>query len=161
MITGTELLHLSDPEVIGQLPSLHVFGQVVPEDKPRSARLMQESGEVVAMTGDAVHNAAALKQADIGVAMRSGSEVSKQAAKIVLTDDNFATLVRAADLGRDRPALPMLPGNSVRPGAAVPGLPWANSQVTSTCLVRALYGICHSNATQSKEVLGSIFEKRS
>ena len=87
--------------MIERLPELHVFGRVAPEDKLRLARLMQESGEVVAMTGDAVNDAAALKQADIGVAMGSGSEVSKQAAKIVLTDDNFATLVRAVDLGRD------------------------------------------------------------
>ena len=101
MITGTELQQLPDPEVIDRLPELHVFGRVAPEDKLRLARLMQESGEVVAMTGDAVNDAAALKQADIGVAMGSGSEVSKQAAKIVLTDDNFATLVRAVDLGRD------------------------------------------------------------
>jgi len=101
VITGTELSHLDDPKVIEELPQLHVFGRVAPEDKVRLARLMQESGEVVAMTGDAVNDAAALKQADIGVAMGSGSEVSKQAAKIVLTDDNFATLVRAVDLGRD------------------------------------------------------------
>ena len=101
VLTGTELQHLSDEELKRDLPSLHVFGRVAPEDKLRLAKLMQESGDVVAMTGDAVNDAAALKQADIGVAMGSGSEVSKQAAKIVLTDDNFATLVRAVDLGRD------------------------------------------------------------
>ena len=101
VITGTELQRLTDSEVLERLPRLHVFGRVAPEDKLRLARLMQESGDVVAMTGDAVNDAAALKQADVGVAMGSGSEVSKQAAKIVLTDDNFATLVRAVDLGRD------------------------------------------------------------
>ena len=101
MITGTELQHLSDDEVIERLPQLHVFGRVAPEDKLRLAKLMQQSGDVVAMTGDAVNDAAALKQADVGVAMGSGSEVTKQAAKIVLTDDNFATLVQAVDLGRD------------------------------------------------------------
>jgi Ca2+-transporting ATPase len=101
VLTGAELQHMSDTEVVAALPELHVFGRVAPEDKLRLARLMQESGDVVAMTGDAVNDAAALKQADIGVAMGSGSEVSKQAAKIVLTDDNFATLVRAVDLGRD------------------------------------------------------------
>jgi len=101
VITGTELQHLSDEEVLSRLPQLHVFGRVAPEDKLRLAKLMQQDGQVVAMTGDAVNDAAALKQADVGVAMGSGSEVSKQAAKIVLTDDNFATLVRAVDLGRD------------------------------------------------------------
>jgi Ca2+-transporting ATPase len=101
VITGTELQQLSDAEVRDRLPQLHVFGRVAPEDKVRLARLMQEAGHVVAMTGDAVNDAAALKQADIGVAMGSGSEVTQQAAKIVLTDDNFATLVRAVDLGRD------------------------------------------------------------
>lgn len=101
VMTGTELQRLGDAELARQLPDLHVFGRVAPEDKLRLARLMQASGQVVAMTGDAVNDAAALKQADIGVAMGSGSDVSKQAAKIVLTDDNFATLVRAVDLGRD------------------------------------------------------------
>jgi Ca2+-transporting ATPase len=101
LITGTDLQHLSDDEVKERLPQLHVFGRVAPEDKVRLARLMQESGEVVAMTGDAVNDAAALKQADVGVAMGSGSEVTQQAAKIVLTDDNFATLVGAVELGRD------------------------------------------------------------
>ncbi len=101
VITGSELQHLTDEELLERLPNLHVFGRVAPEDKLRLAKLMQQAGDVVAMTGDAVNDAAALKQADVGVAMGSGSEVSKQAAKIVLTDDNFATLVRAVDLGRD------------------------------------------------------------
>ena len=99
--TGAELNAMTDAEVIEALPQLHVFGRVAPEDKVRLARLMQEAGEVVAMTGDAVNDAAALKQADVGVAMGSGSEVTKQAAKMILTDDNFATLVNAVDLGRD------------------------------------------------------------
>ncbi|HEY2055017.1 MAG TPA: cation-transporting P-type ATPase [Solirubrobacterales bacterium] len=101
VLTGGELKGLSDQELSERLPNLHVFGRVTPEDKLRLARLMQEGGQVVAMTGDAVNDAAALKQADVGVAMGSGSEVTKQAAKIVLTDDNFATLVRAVEVGRD------------------------------------------------------------
>jgi Ca2+-transporting ATPase len=99
-ISGAELQALTDEEVAARLPELHVFGRVSPEDKLRLARLMQEQGMIVAMTGDAVNDAAALKQADIGVAMGSGSEVSKQAARMILTDDNFGTLVHAVELGR-------------------------------------------------------------
>ncbi len=101
VITGPEFQRLSDEELLAQLPELHVFGRVAPEDKLRLVTIMQEAGHVVAMTGDAVNDAAALKKADMGVAMGSGAEVSKQAAKMVLTDDNFATLVAAVELGRD------------------------------------------------------------
>jgi Ca2+-transporting ATPase len=99
-ISGTELQALTDDELKEQLPRLHVFGRVTPEDKLRLARAMQEQGLVVAMTGDAVNDAAALKQADVGVAMGSGSEVTKQAARMILTDDNFGTLVHAVEIGR-------------------------------------------------------------
>ena len=99
-ISGAELQALSDEEVTRRLPELHVFGRVSPEDKLRLARLMQEQGLIVAMTGDAVNDAAALKQADIGVAMGSGSEVTKQAGRMILTDDNFGTLVHAVEIGR-------------------------------------------------------------
>jgi P-type Ca2+ transporter type 2C len=98
--TGTDLQAMSDRELADRLPQLHVFGRVSPEDKLRLARAMQEQGLIVAMTGDAVNDAAALKQADIGVAMGSGSEVTKQAARMILTDDNFGTLVRAVEIGR-------------------------------------------------------------
>jgi Ca2+-transporting ATPase len=99
-VTGAELRAMGDDELAGRLPALHVFGRVSPEDKLRLARAMQEQGLIVAMTGDAVNDAAALKQADIGVAMGSGSEVTKQAARMILTDDNFGTLVRAVEIGR-------------------------------------------------------------
>ncbi|MEZ5114957.1 MAG: cation-translocating P-type ATPase [Candidatus Nanopelagicales bacterium] len=101
VITGPEFQRLSDAQLRARLPELHVFGRVAPEDKLRLVTVMQEQGQIVAMTGDAVNDAAALKKADIGVAMGSGSEVSKQAAKMVLLDDNFATLVHAIELGRD------------------------------------------------------------
>jgi Ca2+-transporting ATPase len=99
-MTGADFAATSDAEVLARLPEVHVLGRVSPEDKLRLVQLMQSQGSVVAMTGDAVNDAAALKQADIGVAMGSGSEVSKQAAKMILTDDNFATLVHAVALGR-------------------------------------------------------------
>ncbi len=99
--SGSEIHAMSDDELKAALPDIHVFGRVTPEDKLRLARLMQEQGAIVAMTGDAVNDAAALKQADIGVAMGSGSEVTKQAGNMILTDDNFGTLVTAIRLGRD------------------------------------------------------------
>jgi Ca2+-transporting ATPase len=99
-ISGAELAALSDDELKAKMPELHVFGRVTPDDKLRLARIMQEQGLIVAMTGDAVNDAAALKQADIGVAMGTGSEVTKQAARMILTDDNFGTLVHAVELGR-------------------------------------------------------------
>jgi Ca2+-transporting ATPase len=99
-ISGSELQELSDAELLRRLPQLHVFGRVSPEDKLRLARIMQRAGLIVAMTGDAVNDAAALKQADIGVAMGSGSEVTKQAGRMILTDDNFGTLVNAVEIGR-------------------------------------------------------------
>lgn len=101
VITGKEFESLSDGQIISQLDQLHVFGRVSPQDKLRLVSVMQDSGRIVAMTGDAVNDAAALKKADVGVAMGSGSDVTKQAANIVLTDDNFATLVHAVELGRD------------------------------------------------------------
>jgi P-type Ca2+ transporter type 2C len=91
---------MSDDRLRRRLPGLHVFGRVSPEDKLRLARVLQDESLVVAMTGDAVNDAAALKQADIGVAMGSGSEVTKQAARMILTDDNVGTLVHAVELGR-------------------------------------------------------------
>jgi P-type Ca2+ transporter type 2C len=99
-MSGQELADTDDATLLDALPDLHVFGRVTPQDKLRLVQLQQAQGHVVAMTGDAVNDAAALKQADIGVAMGSGSEVSKQAAKMILTDDNFATLVHAVELGR-------------------------------------------------------------
>ncbi|MGW5381327.1 cation-translocating P-type ATPase [Nocardia sp. NPDC003963] len=100
-VGGPQLRAMSDGELATALPELHVFGRVTPQDKLRLVDTMQRGGAVVAMTGDAVNDAAALKQADIGVAMGSGSEVTKQAGKMVLTDDNFGTLVTAIRLGRD------------------------------------------------------------
>jgi P-type Ca2+ transporter type 2C len=100
-LTGAQFAAMSDDDLKQQLNDIGVVARVAPEDKIRLVRLLQEKQNVVAMTGDGVNDAPALKKADIGVAMGiTGTEVSKGAAVMILTDDNFATIVKAVEFGR-------------------------------------------------------------
>ncbi|MCX7992475.1 MAG: HAD-IC family P-type ATPase [Fimbriimonadales bacterium] len=101
VITGAELERMSDEELRERVRTVKVFARVAPEHKLRVVRALQANGETVAVTGDGVNDAPALKAADVGVAMgKSGTDVAREAADIVLADDNFVSIRNAVEEGR-------------------------------------------------------------
>ncbi len=100
VLDAKELRNLSDNELMKRLPFLRIIARVSPLDKLRVVKLFQQMGEVVAMTGDGVNDAPSIRQANIGIAMGSGTEVARSVSDLVLLDDNFETIVSAVDEGR-------------------------------------------------------------
>ncbi|MGG7162558.1 cation-translocating P-type ATPase [Clostridium ihumii] len=101
IITGDEINKMNDEELKNKVKTVSIFSRVVPEHKMRIVKAFKGNGEIVAMTGDGVNDAPALKYADIGISMgKKGSEVSKEAADLILLDDNFSTIVHTIEDGR-------------------------------------------------------------
>lgn len=100
-LTGAELDALSEDELTDLLENISVYARVSPENKIRIVRAWQSKGHISAMTGDGVNDAPALKQADIGIAMGTGTDVAKDASSMILTDDNFASIISAVEVGRN------------------------------------------------------------
>ena len=101
VITGAEFGAMSDDEALNRIDGIGVIARVSPEHKVRLVDVLRKQGQIVAMTGDGVNDAPAVKKADIGIAMGiTGTEVTKEAAVMILTDDNFSTIVKAVELGR-------------------------------------------------------------
>ncbi|MDD5043090.1 MAG: HAD-IC family P-type ATPase [Patescibacteria group bacterium] len=100
IIDGPELEQMSDAELRKKIKSIYIFARVTPKHKIRIVDALQSQGEVVAMTGDGVNDAPAIKSADIGVAVGSGSDITKETADLVLLDNNFRTIVKAVEQGR-------------------------------------------------------------
>ncbi|MDG5788800.1 cation-translocating P-type ATPase [Evansella sp. AB-P1] len=99
-VTGMELDQMSDEELDERLEHISVYARVSPENKIRIVRHWQKKNQITAMTGDGVNDAPALKQADIGIGMGSGTDVAKDASAMILTDDNFVSIVNAVSVGR-------------------------------------------------------------